>query len=109
MHISWQSYTLPDASAYGAALQLNGDGICAIECPVTLTSTKLNVQASFDGSTWVPLHNPPGALYQITVAAGKTEKVDPKDFAGIPWIKLALASTEGAARTIKISLTDVYI
>jgi len=109
MRISWQNYTIPAALAYGDALQLNGDGIAAIELPATFISTKLNVQVSFDGITFQVLQNPSGTDYQITVAQGKTEKVNPIDFAGIPWVKLASGTDETTTRTIKVGITDIYI
>jgi len=94
-------------TSWGATIELLGATISLIQAPAALTSTKLNVQSSMDGSTWVVMQKD-GNDHQITVAQGKSTKIDPNDFAGVPYVRFQPGSDESTnQRVFKYALSEI--
>jgi len=70
--------------------------------PATFTGTAMTFQVSRDGTNFVALNNDSGAISK-TVAQGKAYALPAEIFA-FGWFKFVSGSSEGADRTIGVSL-----
>jgi hypothetical protein len=67
---------------------------CGLGSPIAIfmdagwDAAKLTFQVSYNGTTYVPLHNADDTEYALTVSAGNAYILPPSDFAGIRYLKL---------------------
>lgn len=85
-----------------AVIPTGGMALCGIIFPAAFTGTTVSflVSNAADG-TFVPLKSSTsGTLLSYTVAQGNYAALDPKDFQGVPFLKIKSGSTEGGARSL---------
>lgn len=85
-----------------AAVDLKGHAPIGLITPGTLTSTTAELQASMDGSTWVPVYDRFGTKYSIALGTSRYIAIPPGDIAGLPQLRVVVGSSEGAARTLQL-------
>lgn len=87
-------------------INCNGMALCGIKLPASFTGTALTFEmCDTAAGTFVPVKNTAsGTALSYTVAQGTYCAIDPKDFAGIQFLKIVSGSTEGSARTLVCSL-----
>lgn len=92
------------STAESAAIAMNGFDLVGIEFPTTFTGTTVTFEMSsaIDG-TYVPVYNSSGQV-SYTIAQARYYAIDPKDLQGVQFLKIKSGSTEGAARTLLLSL-----
>lgn len=98
--------TITASGATSAAIPLKGFVPVGIYLPATFTGTTLTFTACDTAAgTYLVLKNTTsGTSLSYTVAQGTYVALDPKDFAGVNFLKLVSGSTEGSTRTLKIAL-----
>lgn len=92
-----------------SVVDLLGYSLVGIIIPAAFTGTALSFETSdaADG-TFVPVKSTTsGSALSYTVAQGTYAAIDPKDFAGVRFIKFVSGSTEIADRVIKISMKGI--
>lgn len=96
--------TIANAGTTSAAISTKGLSLVGIQFPTTFTGTTVTFTMSdtVDG-TYVPVYNASGAV-SVTIAQARYYALDPKDFQGILFLKIVSGSSEGGARTLKLSL-----
>lgn len=90
-------------------IDLKGLALVGLKTPAALTGVAFTftVCETADG-TFVPLKTTAsGTALSYTVAASGYYVIDPKDFAGVRFIKIVSGSTELAARTLLLSLKGI--
>jgi len=87
-----------------AAIPLNGFVPVGIYFPATFTGTAVTFEAcDTEDGTYRPVYNSAGAV-SYTIAQARFYALDPKDFAGINFLKIVSGATEGAERTLVVAL-----
>lgn len=92
-----------------AAIVTSGMSLCGIQFPAAFTGTTVTFEAcdTFAG-TYLPLKSLiGGTALTYTIAQGTYQAIDPKDFAGVQFLKIKSGSAEGAARSIICSMKGV--
>jgi len=109
---SWQgnytpalSVAIASSATKSAVINQNGLSLVGIYLPTAFTGVALTFEAcdTVDG-TFLPVKKADGNSLSYTVAQGTYVAIDPKDFAGISFLKIVSGTAEGAARTLKIAL-----
>lgn len=85
-----------------AAIYTGGVAPAGIYWP-TITSTACTLEASHDGTTFVPVKVVGGSTYSLTVASATYTAIDPTTLCGMNYLKLVMGSAEGAERTIPVA------
>ncbi len=86
-----------------AGVELLGHAPIAVITPAALTSTSAEIQASVDGgTTWLPVHDRTGTKYTLTLSTSRWTAISPADIAGLPMVRIVVASAEAAARTLQL-------
>ena len=95
------------STAESAAIATGGMSLVGIQFPAAFTGTAITFEAcdTVDG-TFLPVYNSSG-LVSYTIAQARFYAIDPKDFAGIQFLKIKSGSTELAARSLICSLKGV--
>lgn len=98
--------TIAASAATTGAITLKGFVPVGIYLPGTFTGTSLTFTAcDTSGGTYLVVKSTTsGTSLSYTVAQNTYVALDPKDFAGINYLKIVSGSTEGSARTLKIAL-----
>ncbi len=103
-----QTTTIPNGTKESGVIALAGYGLIGILFPAAFTSTTLTFEASYDGTTFFPVvTGTGGSALSYTVAQGTYAAIDPKDFQGIPFLKLKGGTNEGADRVLSFSLKGI--
>jgi len=95
------------STAITNALDLRGKVLVGLIMPATLTSTTITFTGSQDNVTFLAMTNTSGTALSATVAASKHVCIVPADFASVRYLKLAMGTTEVAARTITAVMRSV--
>lgn len=98
--------TIASGQQESSAIVCGGMALCGILFPAAFTGTALTFEVSdaIDG-TFVPLKSTTsGSALSYTVAQGTYAAIDPKDFQGVQFLKVKSGTSEGALRTLKLSL-----
>lgn len=97
---------IPISGTTTPAIPLNGFSLVGITTPATFTGTALTFLVSNAlAGTYVPLKTTTsGTALSYTVTTSSYYAIDPKDFAGVAFLKIVSGSTEGAARTLICSI-----
>lgn len=99
--ISTVTATIASSATTSAAVDLGGTTLVGIQLPAAFTGTSLSFQAATSlAGTYQAVIDASGATLSKTVAQGKFLTLDPAEFAGIQFIKIVSASTEGSARDL---------
>ncbi|MGL4558966.1 MAG: hypothetical protein ACRCV5_15810 [Afipia sp.] len=95
--------TLPAGTTTGA-IDLGNDTLVGIRFPTTFTGTTVTFTASesLEG-TYVGLYNASGAV-SYTIAQARFYVLNPADFRGVRFLKVVSGSSEGADRTLYLTL-----
>lgn len=104
--IPFRSVVIANGQQSSGAIDCGGMALCGILFPAAFTGTALTFEVSdaIDG-TFVPLKSTTsGSALSYTVAQATYGAIDPKDFQGVRFLKVKSGSSEGAARTLKLSL-----
>lgn len=98
--------TIASGGTDSGALDLAGFNLCGIFLPATFTGTALTFKAAatIGGTYQVVKSTTSGSSLSYTVAQNTYVALDPKDFQGIQFLKIVSGSTEGADRTLTLSL-----
>lgn len=98
------SVTIANGQTVSALITTGGFSLCGILLPAAFTGTTLTfLVCNTAGGTFQPLYNSAGAV-SYTVAASRYIAIDPKDFAGVAFLKIVSGSAEGALRTLVCSM-----
>lgn len=100
------SATIANSAQESSAIATGGMALTGIFLPAAFTGTALTFEAAtaIDG-TYVPVKSTiSGTALSYTVAQGTYCAIDPKDFQGIPFLKIKSGSAEGGARTLTCTL-----
>lgn len=97
---------IPISGTTTPAIPLNGFSLVGIITPAVLTGTALTFTVSNSlAGTYVPLKTTTsGTALSYTVTTSSYYAIDPKDFSGVAYLKIVSGATEGAARTLILSL-----
>lgn len=103
---------LSGASLSGS-IDLIGFLLAGIQMPTGWTAASITFQASVDGTTFQDVYDTEGNEYTIAsagAAASRFIALDPRDFAGVRFLKIrsgssAAAVNQGADRTFGLALT----
>lgn len=104
--------TILNGAAISDALTLEGKLPSNMVMPAAFAATaKIAFSISFDGTTYYPLRNIDGTVYEIVFTASTAYALNRDLFRGVGWIKVrsALAGTgvnQDADRAIIISVAD---
>lgn len=91
-----------------ANIALNGMCLCGIFFPAAFTGTAVTFEASLDGTTFFAVKSTTsGTSLSYTVAQGEYVAINPVDFQGIATLRIVSGSSEGAARTLNLSLKGI--
>jgi hypothetical protein len=90
-------------------IDLGGFSLVGIFFPATFTGTALTFEAASAtaGTFRAVKSGAGGSALSYTVAQATYAAIDPKDFAGIQFLKLVSGSTEGADRSLILVLKGV--
>lgn len=100
---------IPNAQTTSQAISLNGMTPVGIEMPGTFTGATLAIHASntVDG-TYKPIYIALGATpLSYAVAASRYIAIDPIQLQGAQFIKLVSGSSEGAERTLILTMKGI--
>lgn len=100
------SVVIANGLQLSAVIKTGGMALTGIFLPAAFTGTALTFEACDTvGGTYVPVKSTvSGTALSYTVAQGTYCAIDPKDFQGIPFLKIKSGSAEGAARTLVCTL-----
>lgn len=89
-----------------AILDTGGSILCGVFIPASFTGTAISFEtAETKAGTYVPVAaTTDGGTLTYTVAAGTYCAIDPKDTAGIQFLKIKSGSSEAADRTLACAL-----
>lgn len=88
-----------------SVIATGGMALTGIFLPAAFTGTALTFLAcALVGGTYVPVCKSDGSPLSYTVAQGTYVAIDPRDFQGIPFLKIVSGSAEGGARTLTCTL-----
>lgn len=91
-----------------AEIDLQGTTLHGVYIPSSFTGTSITFTAApSPGGTHAAVTDGNGNAITKTVAAGKFVPLNPADFAGVRWLKLASGSAEGGDRTIALAVRPV--
>jgi len=93
-----------DTASTGVAT--GGKPLVGIVLPSALTSSSLSLYASTDGTTYYPIYDNLGVACDAQVAASRWVATYWPDLF-VPYIRLEMASAEGAERSIMLILAEV--
>jgi hypothetical protein len=99
--------TIANGATLSTAADLsNGQTLAGLILPAALTSTAITfTMCDTSAGTFVPVYAAGGAaVYSLTVGAARYVPVDRDAFAGAKFVKVVGGSSEGGARTIRLSL-----
>lgn len=98
--------TIANGQQSSGAINMKGMALVGIFTPAALTGTALTFEVSQTlAGTYVPLKvTTSGTALSYTVTTSSYYAIDPKDFAGVQFLKIKSGSAEGAARTLVVSL-----
>lgn len=97
--------TIASSGTTSTAVALKGFQLSGVLLPATFTGTSITFLASVDGVTYVLLKvTAAGTTLSYVVTQNTFAAIDPKDFAGVNYVKIVSGSTEGSARTLKLAL-----
>lgn len=97
--------TIASGQSESSVINCGGLVLCAVLLPATFTGTALTFEASVDGTNFFAVKSTTsGTSLSYTVAQGTYCAIDPKDLQGINFLKIKSGSTEGALRTLAVSL-----
>jgi hypothetical protein len=97
--------TIANGQQVSSPIPCGGLSLCGITLPAAFTGTALTFLASVDGVTYSPVHSTTsGSALSYTVAQGQYCAIDPKDFYGVNFLQIKSGSSEGAIRTLAVSL-----
>lgn len=100
--------TIANGAPLSSVIPLNGFSLVGILFPSAFTGATVSFEASVDGVTFFPVRSTlMGTLLSYTVTQGTYAAIDPKDFAGIAFLKILSASNEGGARTLTCSVKGI--
>lgn len=99
------SATIANGQQVSSTINCKGFSLCGILLPAAFTGTALTFLASIDGTNFFPVHSTTsGSALSYTVSQGNYFAIDPKDFYGVQYLQIKSGSSEGAARTLAVSL-----
>ena len=100
-----ETVTIASSETDSTAIDCGGMVFTGFILPATFTGTAVTFKVSDDNSTFYALKGSDGNDISYTVAQGNAYAVENAVlFAGWRWIKIISGSSEGAERTIKVSL-----
>lgn len=106
--IDFEDVVISSGGTKSAAVSLAGTTLTGIYMPATFTGTAVTFEAATSlTGTYLPVQDGAGSAISKTVAASQYIKIDPGDFAGVRFLKIVSGSTEGADRTVTLSLRPV--
>lgn len=88
--------TIAAGASLSDAVDLAGLSVIGLTMPAAWTAAAITVQVSYDGVTYVNLHDKAGTEYSITTAASRHVILPKADFESVRHIKLR-SGTAGAA------------
>lgn len=105
--IVYPSVVIANGATESTAIPTAGLSLCGILFPATFTGTAVTFEAcnTVDG-TYLPVYNSAGQV-SYAVAQARYIAIDPKDFAGIQFLKIKSGSSEGGARTLICSMKGI--
>ncbi len=104
--IPGKQVVIPMSTAKTTAFATGGLDIVGLILPATFTGTSISfeVSSAIDG-TFVPLYNvADNSLVSFTITQNRSYAVDPTLLRGFAFMKIVSQATEGAARTITLTL-----
>lgn len=102
------SATIASSGTVSTVINTGGMTVVGVMLPATFTGTTLTFKASTDGINFFTVKSTTsGTSLSYTVAQGTYAALDPKDFYGIQYLEIVSGSTEGAARTLLVSLKGI--
>lgn len=100
--------TVANGANITPSVDIGAGVLCGIFFPAAMTSATFTVQASPDGVTFYPVYDPStGSTVSRPVVAGGFVPLDPSTFAGFRYLKINVASNEGALRTLTLSIRSL--
>lgn len=100
------STTIASSGTKSAVIKLNGFVLAGISLPTTFTGSTITFEAcdTAAGTFQVVKSSTSGTTLSYTVTQNTFVVINPADFYGINFLKIVSGSTEGATRTLKLSL-----
>lgn len=96
--------TIASSATDSAEIPLGGFTLAGIVLPATFTGTSISFKmATVSGGTYVQVKNASG-LVSYPITQGTYCAIDPADFHGVAFLKVVSNATEGASRTLTLSL-----
>lgn len=107
--LSGVSVTIANAAQESSLVTLNGFALVGIQTPSVFTGTALTFEScASDGTGCVPVKtSTSGTPLSYTVTTSSYYAIAPADFEGIAYLKIKSGSSEGAARTLVVSLKGI--
>ncbi len=101
-NLTYNVATIASGQTASGAIDLQGLLLCQLIMPSALTGTSISFQSSHDNVTFNDVYNDTNTQITITVAVDRTYNIDPKDFAGVRYLKIVSNASEGADRSIGV-------
>lgn len=103
--------TIHNGDSVSGAIELRKDqGITGLSMPAAWTAASIQLEASLDGGTWLPMYDADGNAIVITTAASIWVTLLEAATAGARYVRLrsgtsAVPVNQGADRTIGVQLS----
>lgn len=99
------SASIANGAQNSSVISTGGLALTGIFLPAAFTGTALTfLAAPVVGGTYVPVCKSDGSPLSYTVAQGTYVVIDPRDFQGIPFLKIVSGTVEGGARSLTCTL-----
>lgn len=100
-----ENISIANGASLSSAIDLDENGIVALQMPSAWTAANLTFQGSYDGVTFADVYDSAGTELSVTAAASRYIVLTPATFAGLRHLKVRSGTTgtpvnQGAARTI---------
>jgi uncharacterized membrane protein len=99
--------TIANGQTTSGAFDCGNTTLAAIQLPSDFTGTSVTFQGSIDGTTYTTIYDDTNTVYSIPVAVSRGYGLELALFYPWRYIKIVSASSEGAARSIVVSTTDL--
>lgn len=102
------AFLVASGQKLSAPISTAGMSLCGLLLPVMTSTAVTFMVCDTIGGTYVALHSTiSGTPLSYTVASSGYYAIDPKDFAGVLFLKLQFGTNEGADRNVIVSMKGI--
>ena len=94
--------TIASSGTTSAGNNLGGASPIGIEFPTVTSTTVSFKRLAADGSTWLPVYEDDGTIYQATIVSNTYLALNPSVMAGVHNVPIVMGSSEASARTLQL-------